>query len=137
MSRWGWKSFAIATGLLFYLPTLFPVGPGGVSEDRDWVSIAYGTISMLGLVGFAWRLRIGWRWAWRVFLIVNVVGFLILTPLGLYFGIPALPDEPWLWWGLLGMFGVSTAFWAIGTYALFRYAFREDALWRPGPAESH
>ena len=130
MNRWGWKGFAIASGLFFYLPSLFPVGPGGVAEDRDWVTITYGTISIFGLVGFAWRLRIGWRWAWKVFVGVNVAGFLILTPLALYFGIPALPPEPWLWWSLLGMAAVANIFWAISIYALFRYAFREDAIWR-------
>jgi hypothetical protein len=107
-----------------------------VSVEREWMGLTHDTIALVGLVGFAWRLRIGWRWAWKAYVAAEVVGLPVMTIFSVYFALPHLPAEADVRWILLGFFGFGLAFSLASLYALFRYAFRDDAVWRSPTAES-
>jgi hypothetical protein len=93
----------------------------------SWVFVALRAVGTLGLAGYSWRLKIGQRWMWVAVLFGHCVS--IVAPLGMVFLFMGHPPESWM--------DLLTARWVVRpfayglvkTYPLFRYAFREDALW--------
>ena len=130
VNRLVWKVFTIVTGVVYSLPLLFGTSSGQV-ETSTRFTLPLEAIDVLGLIGFSWHVRIGWRWLWKVVFVAHVVVLVILTPFSIYISLlTPLPEvAAWVWRLFMTLGGVFLVLWFLQLYALFRYAFREDQLW--------
>jgi hypothetical protein len=84
---------------------------------------------VIGLVGYAWRIRIGQPLMWQVVFAGQALWAFMFLAATAQVLLPSFPKATT--WGQFAFAALLISFLVLSSVALFRYAFREN-LWAPG-----
>ncbi len=116
-----WKIYAIVMTVILLIAYFFTFRYG--MQTLDYVDLPVSIIALIGVYGFAFRIRLISYWIWRVWLLV-VLGW--NGYYNFYDALISVPEySPFILTGMVLAFVVLVPEYI----ALFLYGFRSSSLW--------